>query len=299
MRIAVLMSGQARHIERSAEFWRQRIMHSHLNQIKVDYFLHLWDNGDPNLKNYVKDLYQAKVVDISNYDDTVTEHIQNVKNGNDIATDWWLAPDYVQHTLCYRTDQMSQYTYNFPGMYLATAKIAKTFEPYVQDYDIVIKTRTDCVLNPMSERHMIQLYANMLRNPVFRDVIFTPWLRIRNGLPFFGDLAFVGKPNLMQNFMKDMDKSLVKLATKDKHLLSDYMIDPEIPFPHWLWSRLSMYSRTDWLAISVVWPVPFGTCLLRSDEPVLDKNFQYLEQTYNEHEKVKHAQIAHEIIKHH
>ena len=298
MRIAVLMSGQARHIERSAEFWRQRIMHGHLKQIKVDYFLHLWDNGDPNLKNYVKDLYQAKVVDISNYDDTVTEHIQNVKNGNDIATDWWLAPEYVQHTLCYRTDQMSQYTYNFPGMYLATAKIAKTFEPYVQDYDIVIKTRTDCVLNPMSEHHMIQLYANMLRNPVFRDVIFTPWLRIRNGLPFFGDLAFVGKPNLMQNFMKDMDKSLVKLATKDKHLLSDYMIDPEIPFPHWLWSRLSMYSRTDWLAISVVWPVPFGTCLLRSDEPVLDKNFQYLEQTYNEHEKVKHAQIAHEIIKH-
>lgn len=298
MKIAVLMSGQARHVERSAEFWRRRIFPSHLHTIKVDYFLHLWDNGDQNLANNVKNLYQAKVVDISNYDDTVTEHIQNVKNGNDIATDWWLAPEYVQHTLCYRTDQMSQYTYNFPGMYLATSKVAKTFAPYVQDYDIVIKTRTDCVLNPMSEHHMLQLYGNMLRNPVFRDVIFTPWLRIRNGLPFFGDLAFIGKPNLMQNFMAEMDKSLVSLSTKDKHLLSDYMIDPEIPFPHWLWSRLSMYSRTDWLAISVVWPVPFGTCLLRSDEPVLDKNFQYLEQTYNEHEKVKHAQIAHEIIKH-
>ena len=58
-----------------------------------------------------------------------------------------------------------------------------------------------------------------------------------------------------------------------------------------------MYSRTDWLAISVVWPVPFGTCLLRSDEYVLDKNFQYPEQTYNEHEKVKHEYIAHEITK--
>ena len=53
-----------------------------------------------------------------------------------------------------------------------------------------------------------------------------------------------------------------------------------------------MYSRTDWLAISVVCP---WHCLLRSDEPV-DKNFQYPEQTYNEHEKVKHVQIAHEII---
>ena len=52
-------------------------------------------------------------------------------------------------------------------------------------------------------------------------------------------------------------------TSADKHLLSDYLIDPEIPFAHWLWSRLSMYSRTDWLAISVVWPVPFGSCLLR------------------------------------
>ena len=58
---------------------------------------------------------------------------------------------------------MSQYTYNFPGMYPASAQVAKTFEPYVQDYDIVIKTRTDCVLNPMSEHHMLQLYGNMLR----------------------------------------------------------------------------------------------------------------------------------------
>ena len=34
----------------------------------------------------------------------------------------------------------------------------------------------------------------------------------------------------MQNFMKDMDKSLVKVSTHDKHLLSDYMID-EITLP--------------------------------------------------------------------
>ena len=31
--------------------------------------------------------------------------------------------------------------------------------------------------------------------------------------------------------MAEMDQHLVKLATHDKHLLSDYMIDPEIPFP--------------------------------------------------------------------
>ena len=289
------MSGQARHIDRSAEFWTRRIFPPQLQRTNVDYFLHLWDNGDPNLQQHAKNIYNAKVVDVSNYDEVVTKHIENVKNGNNEATDWWLAPDYVQHTLCYKTENMSQYTYNFPGMFLATAKVAETFDPYYKNYDIVIKTRTDCVLNPMAEHHWQNLFGNMLRNPVFGDTIFTPWLRIRNGLPFFGDLAFVGRSKLMQNFMKDMDKSLVKVSTHDKHLLSDYMIDPEIPFPHWLWSRLSMYSRTDWLAISVVWPVPFGTCLLRSDEYVLDKNFQYLEKAYNEHEASKHKYVAHTI----
>ena len=73
---------------------------------------------------------------------------------------------------------MSQYTYNFPGMFLGTAKVAETFDPYYKNYDIVIKTRTDCVLNPMAEHHWQNLFTNMLRNPVFGDTIFTPWLRI-------------------------------------------------------------------------------------------------------------------------
>ena len=99
----------------------------------------------------------------------------------------------------------------------------------------------------------------------------------------------------MLKFLKNMDESLVKVATHDKHLLSDFMIDPEIPFAHWLWSRLSMFSRTDWLAISVVWPVPFGTCLLRNDDPVLDKNYQYLEEVYNTHEEKKHQMLFHKV----
>jgi hypothetical protein len=56
-----------------------------------------------------------------------------------------------------------------------------------------------------------------------------------------------------------------------------------------------MYSRTDWLAVSVVWPVPFGSCLLRSDDFVLDKNYQYLEEAYNAHEAQKHDYIAHTV----
>jgi len=295
MKVAVLLSGQARHIEQGSAWWKERCFPNWMQRTHVDYYLHLWDNGDNKLIEKAQSLYNAKVVHTSNYAECVEEHIGKVKTANENANDWWLLPDYVQHTVCYKTDQMSQYTYNFAGMFLATAKMAETFEPYVNDYDIVIKTRTDCILNPMNEQHWLNLFNNMLRQKAFNDTIFTPWLRIRNGLPFFGDLAFVGKSKLMHNFMKDMDKSLVKLATQDKHLLSDYMIDPEIPFAHWLWSRLSMYSRTDWLAISVVWPVPFGSCLLRSDEYVLDKNFQYLDNAYNQAEAVKHQHVFHKV----
>ena len=295
MKIAVLMSGQARHLEQGASWWRQRLFPDWHNRIHVDYYFHLWDDGTDNLDDRVKELYGAKVVDVSNYDEVVTDHIAKVKHGNEDAQDWWLAPDYVQHTVCYKTDQMSQYTYNFPGMYLASAKVAETFEPYHEQYDIAFKTRTDCILNPMPEHHWQNLLGNMLRQKAFNDTIFTPWLRIRNGLPFFGDLAFVGRSKLIQKYIQNMDQHLVKLATHDKHLLSDYMVDPEIPFPHWLWSRLSMYSRTDWLAVSVVWPVPFGTCLLRSDEYVLDKSYQYLEEAYNKHEVEKHEYIAHTV----
>ena len=111
-------------------------------------------------------------------------------------------------------------------MYLSSAKVAKTFEPFKDDYQIVIKTRTDNFINPMGANHWLNLTNNMLRNPVFSDTIFTPWLRIRNGLPFMGDLCFIGKSYLMHKFLIDIDEQYRKIATIDKHLLSDFLVDP-------------------------------------------------------------------------
>ena len=295
------MSGQQRFIERGSEWWRQRAFPDFHNDIQVDYFLHLWDDGTDLQSQYDK-IWQAygpscKHVTISKYEDIVEDHISQIKHTNEelrktkFGPNWHIVPEYVQHTVCYYGGEISQYTYNFPGMYLATAKMAESFEPFVNDYDIAIKTRTDCIFNSMAEHHWKNLFGNMLKQPAFKDIIFTPWLRVRNGLPFFGDLCFIGKPNLMQNFMKDMDKHLVKLATHDKHLLSDFIIDPEIPFAHWLWSRLSMYSKTSWLALSVVWPTPFKDCLLRNDDPIIDKDFNYLNELYTTHESEKHKQL--------
>tara|TARA_B110000046_G_scaffold3077_2_gene3321 strand:+ start:7247 stop:8152 length:906 start_codon:yes stop_codon:yes gene_type:complete len=296
MRIAVLMSGQARYMEQSAYWWRERTFPDWQERMHVDYFLDIWDDGTPNLDQKIKDLYNPVYLRIRDYETVVTNHIAKVKDGNEKHnTDWHLLADYVKHTVCYEGAEMSQHTYNFPGMYLASAGVAEIFEPYADEYDIAIKTRTDCVLNPMADHHWQKMLGNMLRQKAFNDTIFTPWLRIRNGMPFFGDLCFLGRSKLMLNFIKDMDKNLVKLATHDKHLLSDFTIDPEIPFAHWLWSRLSIYSRTDWLALSVVWPVPFGQCLIRTDESLNDKNFQWIDETYNKAEADRHTTLFHKV----
>ena len=55
MKIAVLMSGQARYIERSAEWWKQRCFTDKTN-IHVDYYFNLWDDGTDNLDDRVKKL---------------------------------------------------------------------------------------------------------------------------------------------------------------------------------------------------------------------------------------------------
>tara|TARA_B100001778_G_C18589104_1_gene631342 strand:- start:1394 stop:2281 length:888 start_codon:yes stop_codon:yes gene_type:complete len=291
MKVAVLMSGQARHLEQSADWWTKRTFQPAFERLHADYFFNIWDDGTDNLDDRIKNLYNARVVEISDYDATVKEHIRKIKEGNETANDWHLVPDYAQHTVCYKQDDISSYMYNFPGMFLACSKIAKTFEPYHSEYDIAIKTRTDCLLNDLSEYHWQRLLGNMLRQRHFNDIIFTPWMSVKGGLPFIGDLCFIGKPHLMQNFMRNIDQDLLKIATHDKHLLSDFLLAPDIPFAHWIWSRLSLYSRTNWLAISVVWPAPFGTCLLRNNEPVLDKTYQHLEHVYNTEEARRHEQL--------
>ena len=60
MRIAVLMSGQPRHMEQSAWWWQNRIFPQNFKNLHVDYFLNLWDDGTNNLGTKAKQLYNAK-----------------------------------------------------------------------------------------------------------------------------------------------------------------------------------------------------------------------------------------------
>jgi len=281
MRIAVLITGQARHLQQSGFWNREKVFPKTFSNIKVDYYVYLWDDGSDDLADRIVRAYDPVKFEIANYDDAFHHHRHQIKQANTDATDWHLVTTDAQHLMCYRGDQYDKHGYNFPGMYLASARGARMAGP-LSDYDIVIKTRSDNIFNVIPERQWLQLFSNMYRNSVFNDNIFAPWLKIKNGLPFFGDFCFIGKPHLMHNFLKNMDNELIKLSSTDKHLLSDFLVNSEIPFEHWLWSRFSVYSKTDWLSIGVVWPTAFGCTLLRDNVVLYDKDYKYIEKMFHE-----------------
>ena len=281
MRIAVLITGQARHLQQSGFWNREKVFPKTFNNLKVDYYVYLWDDGSDDLADRIVKAYDPVKFEIGDYNEAFHSHRHQVKQANADATDWGLTSENIQHLVCYQGENYDNYAYNFPGMYLASARGARMAGP-LSEYDIVIKTRTDNIFNNIPERQWIQLFNNMYKNSVFSDNIFTPWLKIKNGLPFFGDFCFIGKPDLMHNFLKNMDNELIKLSSTDKHLLSDFLVNPEIPFEHWLWSRYSVYSKTDWLSISVVWPTAFGCTLLRKDVELYDKDYNYIEKIFHE-----------------
>ena len=294
MRIAVLFTGQARYLSQSSFWYREKTFLDQYKNLDVDYYAYIWDDGSDNLDDRIKQAYDPVKMEIGDYNEAFHSHRHEIKIANENCTDWNFTNEYMQHIMCYKGDEFDQFAYNFPGMYLASARGSRMAGP-LSEYDVVIKTRTDNMFNNMQERHWLQLFNNMNRNPAFSDTIFTPWMRIRQGLPFFGDLCFIGKPDLMYNFLHQIDDQMLRMSTTDKHLLSDFLVDPEIPFAHWLWSRCSLYSKTDWLAISVVWPVPFGSALLRSNVPLYDKDYNWIVGSYNLEEKRRHDQLSHQI----
>ena len=295
MKIAVLLSGQARHLEAASYWWRERVFPKTYKNIEVDYYAYIWDDGSDNLKERIQRTFDPVRYFVGDYNVSFHSHRHKIRKANQYATDWNLINKYCKHLVCYKGEDFDRYAYNFPGQYLASAAVTKMVGNLEGQYDVVIKTRTDCAFNTMEEKHWLNLFGNMNKNPVFNDCIFSPWMRIRNGYPFFSDLSFFGKPRLMYDYFHNMDQHLYYIATGDKYLLSDTKFDDTIPIPHWMWSRLSMYSKTDWLALSVVWPTPFDCALIRSDEDLSDKDFAYIKQQYEESEKEKHQSFSHII----
>ena len=53
MKVAVLMSGQARYLEQSADWWTKRTFQPAFERLHADYYFNIWDDGTDNLDDRI------------------------------------------------------------------------------------------------------------------------------------------------------------------------------------------------------------------------------------------------------
>jgi hypothetical protein len=82
-----------------------------------------------------------------------------------------------------------------------------------------------------------------------------------------------------------MYENCISLATEHKQLWYELEVSEFSQPPHWLWNKLAMYSKTNMLSFSVVWPMPFDCKLIRYDEQLHDLNFGYISQRFSQFEQ--------------
>src|SRR5210317_994402 len=164
MKIAVLLSGQARHLETSSYWWRECVFPQSFKNIEVDYYAYIWDDGSDNLNQRIQDTFEPVRYHIGDYNTAFHSHRHEIKKANKYANDWNLVNEYCKHLGCYKGEEFDQYAYNFPGQYLASANVMKMVGNLEGQYDVVIKTRTDCVFKPMEEKYWLSLFGNLNRN---------------------------------------------------------------------------------------------------------------------------------------
>lgn len=282
MRVAVLLTGQPRHLEQGSFWFKNRVFPEGCG-IDVDYFGYFWDNGDPNLSSRIENTYNPVRYHIQNYDTVINSFIDRVQKRNKEINDWSYVPQEFKNTHLFgvETQHISNYAKNFWGQYICAGKI-KNMLGNLNDYDIVIRTRTDVAFKNMETKYWEDAFTNLHRNPIFDDKLFSPWLYVDRGIPLFADFAFISKPQVWQQFNDNIEENCFRLATENKQLWYELEVSNFPQPPHWLWSKLAMYNRTNMLSFSVVWPMPFDCKLIRYDEDLNLLNFEYIEKRFNQ-----------------
>ena len=74
MRIAVLITGQARHIQQSGFWNREKVFPKSFDNIKVDYYVYLWDDGSDDLADRIVKAYDPVKFEIGDYNEAFHHH---------------------------------------------------------------------------------------------------------------------------------------------------------------------------------------------------------------------------------
>jgi len=290
MRVAVILTGQPRHMEHGSWWLNNKVFPKHWEGLKVDYYAWLWDNGDPDLGAKVEQAYRPVKYHIENYQNCVTDFVSKVQEQNSIVDQSRsdLVPINLRENILFNTPEITKWGENFWGQFIAGSRAANWLGDMSNDYDVVIRTRTDAVFHPMTERLWIQAFHNLNRNPNFKHKLFSPWMHLASGSGFMGDFAHIGTPANIHNFYKNMEENCLKVAGPDRPLFYELNVihRDRALVAHWMWTKLSHYSNTDWLSFSVVWPTPYETSVIRYEYPIGSINdFSHFRNEFHRFEK--------------
>ena len=281
MRIAVLVTGQPRFIEDGAWWFKNRVFPDHYGKLKVDYYCHFWDDGSPDLESRIVNAYTPVKYQIVDYNPVIDNFLLLINEYNSKNThDAELASYDVCKSILYDTQDLTSWGRNFWGQYIATNGITNLVGDLTEKYDIVIKTRSDAVFNVLSEQDWCNCFSNMHTNPALNDTMFVPWMQCIRGVSVIGDFAFISKPNLFYQFSKNIYTNCVDLATKDKALFYELKVAAhQDGVAHWVWNKISNYSKSNWLSFTTVWSTKFSVTLLRENQDIQSVTYSDLQKS--------------------
>jgi hypothetical protein len=277
MRIAVLVTGQPRFIEDGAWWFKNRVFPAHYRNLKVDYYCYFWNDGSTNLKSRIVNAYTPVIYQIVDYNPVIDNFLLLIDKYNSKNTQYDELIHHDIHEIIYpHNQQHSLWGRNFWGQYIATNGITNLVGDLTGKYDIVIKTRSDAAFNILSEVEWISCFEIMCKHN--NDIMFTPWIEIKRGVPNISDIAFISKPESFYQFSKNIYSNCVDLATKDKALFYELAVADHIYTAHWLWNKISNYSRSNWVSFTTLGANHFGATILRESQDIRAVTYSFLEQ---------------------
>jgi hypothetical protein len=290
MRVAVLITGQPRLLEEGAWWWKNKVFPSSFQNLQVDYFCYFWNDGSDNLKERIQNSFNPVRYQIENYDAKISPFINQIQEYNKQNSQYLdLIPNNIKENLLFTEEFISDYGKNFYGQFLAADGITKMVGNLSHQYDIVIKSRSDAIINPMEEKNWLAAFHNMHRNPIFHDKMFASWMYVDSGMPHVGDFAFFSLPSTWYNFSRNLKENLLKITTEQKAIFYELKIANYHFTSHWLWMKSSYHSKTHWLSFSVVWPTAFDSTVIRNKHDMNSMTFKMLKEDYENFNKIQNA----------
>lgn len=248
MKIAVVLCGFPRLAEHVAEWTRQIF-----SDYSVDFYTHFWytewsrmgtdQTAAYNAIHSIKPV--ASTVDC--YETAVWNFIDHVRQ----------KPAEPKSEYYYSWPNVRVFNYNFPGQFISSSRAVNLIN---DNYDLIIKTRSDCIIPPGTDAWLNQLVELVSWNDCVYESGSTV---VDRGLPFVGwDVAFYANTASTKKYFVPMENNLKQLFTDqremytDWHYIRQHISDKPPGLAHVTWAKLSLLSNTVIRSKPVFVPTP-------------------------------------------